>query len=57
LDDLLAKQDLANKLNNEIVEIEKEIEQSEQFFVALKQEHALANQRMEELSKYIFLNG
>ncbi|KRY82884.1 Kinetochore protein NDC80 -like protein [Trichinella pseudospiralis] len=53
LDDLLAKQDLANKLNNEIVEIEKEIEQSEQFFVALKQEHALANQRMEELKLLI----
>ncbi|KRZ68826.1 Kinetochore protein NDC80 -like protein [Trichinella papuae] len=53
VNDLLAKQDLADKLSNEVVEIEKEIEQSEQFFVALKKEHALADQRMEELKLLI----
>ncbi|KRZ52935.1 Kinetochore protein NDC80 -like protein [Trichinella nativa] len=53
LDDLMAKQDLADKLNQEVVEVEKQIEQSEQFFVALKNEHDLADKRKQELKLLI----
>ncbi|OUC41462.1 HEC/Ndc80p family protein [Trichinella nativa] len=53
VDDLMAKQDLADKLNQEVVEVEKQIEQSEQFFVALKNEHDLADKRKQELKLLI----
>ncbi|KRY39304.1 Kinetochore protein NDC80 -like protein [Trichinella spiralis] len=52
-DDLLAKQDLVDKLDQEVVEVEKQIEQSEQFFVALKNEHDLADKRKQELKLLI----